>query len=66
MSVPEGRRMQKPHNHEKCVFSARPLSLLGSVVGNGQIKPDPERLWPLWEMPAPHDQKSMKCIIGLF
>ena len=32
----------------------------------GEIKPDPERLRPLKEMPALHDNKSMKRVLGLF
>ena len=60
------KRKNLAFNKGKCIFSARSLSILGSVVGNGEIKPDPERLRPLKEIPSPHDQKSMKRIIGFF
>ena len=36
-------------NEGKCVFSTRTISILGSVVSKGEIKPDPERLKPLQE-----------------
>jgi len=53
-------------NDSKCTFSTRKLDILGSVVEEGQISPDPKRLCPLRELPAPHDSKSLKRIIGLF
>ena len=53
-------------NEGKCVFSTRTISILGSVVSKGEIKPDPERLKPLQELPAPVDLKSQKRVVGLF
>ena len=34
-------------NDRKCIFSTRKLDILGSVVEEGQISPDPKRLRPL-------------------
>lgn len=53
-------------NENKCELSTRKLNILGSVVEHGTIKPDPERLRPLRELPLPHDSKSMKRVLGLF
>ena len=39
---------------------------MGYLVGNGEIKPDPERLCPLKELPPPTSLKSLKRVLGLF
>ena len=46
-------------NYDKCVFSAKSIDLLGYTIADGAIKPDPERLRPLRELPSPHDLQSM-------
>ena len=40
------KRRNLVFNEGKCVFSTRTISILGSVVSKGEIKPDPERLKP--------------------
>ena len=60
------KRKNLTYNEEKCVFSTRILSILGCVVSEGEIKPDPERLKPLQQLPPPSDIKSQKRVIGLF
>ena len=52
------------YNREKCEFSTRKLYLLGSVIENGEIKPDPTRLQTLLDLAPPHDIKSLKRIMG--
>ena len=42
-------------NESKCVFSTKTISILDSVVSKGEIKPDPDRLKRLQELPAPVD-----------
>ncbi|KAK3885091.1 hypothetical protein Pcinc_010642 [Petrolisthes cinctipes] len=44
----------------------RRLSILGDVVEEGDIRPDPERLKPLRELPLPQDKKSLRRVLGLF
>ena len=44
-------------------FSTKRLPILGYEV---EIRPDPERLRPLRELPIPHDSKSMSRCLGLF
>ena len=60
------KRRNLVFNEGKCVFSTRTISILGSVVSKGEIKPDPERLKPLQELPAPVNLKSQKRVVGLF
>ncbi|XP_046855910.1 uncharacterized protein LOC124449011 [Xenia sp. Carnegie-2017] len=60
------RKRNLTFNESKCVFSVTSISILGSVVSQGEIKPDPERLKPLRELPAPRDAKAQRRVIGLF
>ena len=53
-------------NDDKSIFSTRRLPILGYVVEDGNISPDPERLRPLRELPVPHDSKSLNRCLGLF
>ena len=53
-------------NESKTVYGVPQLNILGYCVGAGMIKPDPDRLKPLLELPAPTSQKSLKRILGLF
>ena len=53
-------------NDSKTIKKVPQIPTLGYVVGNGMIKPDPERLRPLQEMPPPHDMNSLNRIRGLF
>ena len=53
-------------NEEKCVFSTRSVNLLGYLIGEGTLKPDPERLRPFLDLPEPRDMPSLKRVIGMF
>lgn len=54
------------YNDSKSVFSTRKLAILGYVIEEGVIRPDPERLEPLRNLPVPHDSKSLSRCLGLF
>ena len=54
------------YNDDKSIFSTRCLPLLGYLIEEGNIRPDPERLRPLRDLPIPHDSKSLKRSLGLF
>ena len=45
------------YNEEKSVFSTRRLTILGSIVEEGEILPDPQRLRPLPRAPCPQQYK---------
>ena len=52
------------YSPEKCVFSLTELHIIGCVVKNGEIRPDPERLRPFQELLVPSDTKAHKRILG--
>ena len=54
------------YNEEKSVFSTRRLSILGYVIEEGEIRPDPKRMRPLRELQIPQDSKALKRCLGLF
>ncbi len=43
----------------------RRLALLGYIIEDGEIHPDPDRLRPLQELPVPTDTKSLSRCKGL-
>ena len=53
-------------NEDKCVYSVASVNLLGYVIGGGTLRPDPERLRPLQELPPPHDTASLQRVLGMF
>ena len=53
-------------NEAKTVSSVNEINILGYCVGNGSIRPDPERLKPLKKLPIPHNMSSLKRTLGLF
>ena len=54
------------YNDSKSVFSTRNLAILGYLIEEGVIHPDPERLSPLCNLPVPRDSKSLNRCLGLF
>lgn len=52
-------------NEEKCKISMENLTFLGFEIGQGMIKPDPDRLKPLLDLPAPKNQKELKRVLGM-
>ena len=60
------KRRNLTFNQDKCVFSTTTISILSSVVTNGEIKPHPERMSPLRELPISIDLKEQKRVVGLF
>ena len=54
------------YNDDKSVFSTRRLPILGYLVEDGQISPDPDRLKPLRDLPVPKNTKSLNRCLGLF
>ena len=53
-------------NHSKTVYGVKELNILGYCIGDGTIKPDPERLKPLLDLPPPTSSKSLKRVLGMF
>ena len=53
-------------NNDKCAFSQTSIRLLGYLIENGTLKPDPDRLQPLLQFPVPTNSSSLKRCIGMF
>ena len=53
-------------NQEKSDISTTELKLLGYSIYNGTIKPDPDRLKPLLEIPVPNTAVELRRIVGMF
>ena len=53
-------------NHDKSIISTQELRLLGYTINRGDIKPDPERLRPLMELPVPADRPALQRAMGMF
>ena len=59
-------KRQITYNDAKSIFSTRKLAILGYIVGEGKVRPDPERLQPLLQIPIPEDTKSLRRVLGFF
>ena len=53
-------------NDSKTIYGVEELNILGYCVSSGKIRPDPERLTPLWDLPPPSTSKSLQRVLGLF
>ena len=53
-------------NENQAVKSGSNINILGYVVGNMHIKPDPERIQPLLNFPPPSDYKALRRMLGMF
>ena len=60
------KRCNITYSSEKCKFSVTELHILGCLVKDGEIRPDPERLRPLQELPVPSNMKAHKRLLGFF
>lgn len=52
-------------NVEKSMFCRRFIKYLGHIVGNGQIKPDPDRVRCIVEFPTPVTVKQVRRFLGV-
>ena len=59
------KRKNTTYNDNKSVFSTR-FPILGYIAEEGEIRPDPERLRPLHELPVSNNAKSLNRCKGLF
>ena len=64
--ITAAKALNLTYNEDKCLFNTRKLLILGCLVEDGKIRPDPSRLKPLEELPPPHDTKSLKRCLGFF
>ena len=60
------KRKNIRYNVDECIFSTQRLPIFGYIIEEGTIRPDPDRLRPLRELPIPRDSKSLKRSPGMF
>ena len=53
-------------NENKTISSVETINILGFLISKGTLRPDPERMQPLRDLPVPHDPASLKRALGLF
>ena len=53
-------------NDKKSVISVPTIKVLGHEISHNSIKPDPDRLAPLRDMPPPANLKLQKKVVGMF
>jgi len=53
-------------NMAKSKFSLQTIHLLGYIISNKTIQPDPDRLKPLRDLPIPKDTPSLRRALGMF
>jgi len=53
-------------NETKSKFRTTTLDMFGHRISHNQVKPDPQRLQPLLDLPAPSTAKELKSVSGMF
>ena len=53
-------------NHDKTISSVTEISMLGYSISHLNVRPDPDRMKPLLNLPVPTDGKTLKRTLGLF
>jgi hypothetical protein len=59
-------RREMTLNESKTIYGVKELDILGYRVSYNEIKPDPDRLKPLLELPPPTSRKALQRALGLF
>ncbi|KAK2711809.1 hypothetical protein QYM36_012813 [Artemia franciscana] len=52
-------------NKDKCSFSASSVCYFGNVIGADGMKPDPEKLRAIKEMPRPQSHEELLTLLGM-
>ena len=52
-------------NLSKCLFGVRELKFLGELVSEQGIKPDPQKVSAIKEMPPPTSKQDLKRFMGM-
>jgi hypothetical protein len=59
------RRTRLYAKPSKCKFNLKEIKFLGHIVGNGGIRPDPEKINAVLNWPQPTDVKQLQQFLGL-
>ncbi|OWY90091.1 reverse transcriptase [Phytophthora megakarya] len=52
-------------NLKKCIFGASEIPVLGCLVGKNGVRPDPEKVRVINELPTPSNVKELRQFLGL-
>ena len=66
MFLETAKKVNLTFNESKSVLSTSRINILGYEISCGLIRPDPERLRPLTELPLPQNSKELKRCLGMF
>ena len=53
-------------NEKKCVFATTSIKLLGYQISDGMLKPDPDRVNPILELPIPTNAEELSRVVSIF
>lgn len=53
-------------NKEKCKFRQNTLHFLGQVIDESGVRPDPDKVKAIRELPAPNDIQELRRVLGMF
>ena len=53
-------------NKDKCVFRQEQLHFLGQVIDKAGVKPDPDKVKAIREMPSPQNVAELRRVLGMF
>ena len=53
-------------NKNKCLYAVTSIDLLGYTISKGSVKPDPDRLKGLMDLPVPQNLPSLRRAMGMF
>ena len=51
-------------NKEKCTFQVKSVKYLGNVITASGVKPDPEKVRAITDIPPPADRKGVERLLG--
>ena len=64
------REVAKAHNftfnEDESIICSEAICLLGYRISQNSLSPDPDRLRPLQDLPAPENMKALKRVLGMF
>ena len=52
-------------NREKCLFSQSSVKFVGHLVGQGEVKPDPDKVKAIQKMPEPSNVGDVRRFLGV-
>jgi len=60
------KKLHFTFSESKSIISVNEVHVLGYCVSHKCIKPDPERLKPLIDLPAPKNRRDLQRVVGIF